>query len=623
MGQSPDPIKRSSQGILLWLSVIIGIVGAAWLKWIFYSPAFCKNSPTSKSSGGDIAEPNGKEPAKSANSDISKKPIRKGVSWIKFLPFIFVFFAASYWLFRLVVIGCPQEFENDDAMHFKYGSIGSDNLRRGIPYNIWRILPGMFAEHLPKGKPQTYEAFGLITENIDEVDRPIGFSKRWHLGVGEVIGLNCAFCHVSTIETQGDTPEIILGMPANTVDVESFFQFLFKVADDPRFTVEKVLTEIGRKHQEELGYWETFIQRQFVIPYFIEGLKNLKYRFSFLDRRPTPFGPGRVETWAAYKVLALQEPFWIMEYFPEWGQPHIDMDAGPVTGLADFPALWKEKVEGGPLHWDGNNRTPEERNITAALGAGVTPATLDLESLRRIAQWMKSDLKPVPYHHLAPKNLAITENHGLGKFIYGQGKLIFEQECYYCHDENGDRIKLLEPVDVDGSCRKDIGTAPLLEGVNHETEINCGKDFIGTDPERLKAFTKKLSDKLNEVRHLSVWEFENYRKTSGYANMLLTGIWLRAPYLHNGSVPTLWHLLQKPEDRPEVFCRGNDAYDWEMVGFEWKPQKLDEKEKETDPCKPFHYYDTRLRGNGNGGHLYGTDLSDLKKERLIEYLKTL
>jgi hypothetical protein len=538
------------------------------------------------------------------------------------MPPIIVAIVVIYWLLRLVVIGIPQPYE-DDSMHFKYGSVGSDNLRRGIPYDIWRVLPDMFPEHLPERKPQNYEAFGLITDKRDEQDRPIGFSKRWHLGVGDVIGLNCAFCHVSTIRQKpGELPEIILGMPANTVDLEKFFGFLFTVADDPKFTVENVLTAIERKHLDlsegRLGYWKTFIQRRFVIPLFIRGLKNLKHTFSFLDRRPTPFGPGRVETWAAYKILALQEPAWFMEYLPEWGRPYIDMDAGPVTGLADFPPLWKIKVDGGLLHWDGNNKAPEERNITAALGAGATPATLDLERLRRIARWMESDLKPVAYHDLAPMGPAIAESHKDGKKIFGEF-------CYDCHAENGARIKEIEPVDVDDRCKNGIGTRTFSEPVDvgGTKKSSCEETYIGTDPERLQAFTKELSEKLNEVRHLSAWRFKNYTKTSGYANMLLTGIWLRAPYLHNGSVPTLWHLLQKPEDRPMIFCRGNDAYDWEMVGFEWKPKKLDGKEKETDTCKSFHYYDTRLPGNGNGGHLYGTNLSDSEKGALIEYLKTL
>lgn len=561
---------------------------------------------------------------KSATTGSPEDPDKKGASRFRFLPLFIVAIAVIYWLLRLVVLGVPQPYE-DEKMHFKYGSVGSDNLRRGIPYEIWRILPDMFPEHLPEGKPQNYEAFGLITDKQDGQDRPIGFSKRWHLGVGNVIGLNCAFCHVSTLRQKpGGQPEIILGMPANTLDVEKFFGFLFTVANDTKFTVENVLKAIERKHLEQnegrLGYWETFIHRQVVIPITIRGLKNLKYTFSFLDRRPTPFGPGRVDTWAAYKVLALQEPFWFMEYSPEWFGPYIDMDAGPVTGLADFPALWKEKVVGGAFHWDGNNTDPEERNITAALGAGVTPATLDLKSMRRIAQWMKSDLKPVAYHHSAPKGATIPEKDEQAK-KQDSGESLFNHHCKDCHAVNGRRIREIVPVDVDGRCNNNRGTTAPLEtvGVGGTPKSSCDERYIGTDPERLKGFTKELSDKLNKVRHLSVWRFQNYKKTDGYANILLTGIWLRAPYLHNGSVPTLWHLLQKPEDRPMIFCRGNDSYDWEKVGFEWKPKKPGEK----DACNPFHYYDTTLRGNGNGGHLYGTNLSDQEKINLIEYLKTL
>ena len=112
-------------------------------------------------------------------------PVKKEGSWFRFMPPIIVAIVVIYWLLRLVVIGIPQPYE-DDSMHFKYGSVGSDNLRRGIPYDIWRVLPDMFPEHLPERKPQNYEAFGLITDKRDEQDRPIGFSKRWHLGVSRI-----------------------------------------------------------------------------------------------------------------------------------------------------------------------------------------------------------------------------------------------------------------------------------------------------------------------------------------------------------------------------------------------------------------------------------------------------
>jgi hypothetical protein len=104
-------------------------------------------------------------------------------------------------------------------------------------------------------------------------------------------------------------------------------------------------------------------------------------------------------------------------------------------------------------------------------------------------------------------------------------------------------------------------------------------------------------------------------KTDGYVNSPLDGIWLRAPYLHNGSVPTLRDLLKKPDQRPKKFYRGNDVYDWSNVGF-----KADVAEEQG---RKFFEYDTAKTGNRNGGHLYGTDLLDDEKNALIEYLKTL
>ena len=57
------------------------------------------------------------------------------------------------------------------------------------------------------------------------------------------------------------------------------------------------------------------------------------------------------------------------------------------------------------------------------------------------------------------------------------------------------------------------------------------------------------------------YQFNHFQKTDGYANLPLDGLWLRAPYLHNGSVPTLADLLEPPEQRPKAFLRGSDVID--------------------------------------------------------------
>lgn len=126
-------------------------------------------------------------------------------------------------------------------------------------------------------------------------------------------------------------------------------------------------------------------------------------------------------------------------------------------------------------------------------------------------------------------------------------------------------------------------------------------------------WTPKFVDKLRSI-NAPPFKFPAIRVSDGYVNVPLDGVWLRAPYLHNGSVPTLWNLLQRPESRPAQFRRGYDVYDPKLVGFISSGPQAE---------KVGTSYDTRLPGNGNQGHLYGTDLSDVDKRALIEYLKTL
>ena len=101
--------------------------------------------------------------------------------------------------------------------------------------------------------------------------------------------------------------------------------------------------------------------------------------------------------------------------------------------------------------------------------------------------------------------------------------------------------------------------------------------------------------------------------------MPLDGLWARAPYLHNGSVPTLNDLLEPAEQRPVSFFIGDTVYDQENVGFRHDSPVADDGRR-------LMRLDTTLRGNGNHGHEgepYGTALADDDKQALLEYLKTL
>jgi hypothetical protein len=79
-------------------------------------------------------------------------------------------------------------------------------------------------------------------------------------------------------------------------------------------------------------------------------------------------------------------------------------------------------------------------------------------------------------------------------------------------------------------------------------------------------------------------------------------------------VPTLRALLDPPDMRPKVFYRGYDVFDQKNVGF---VTDVEQAGRQT-----FSRFDTSLPGNGNGGHVYGTALSDADKDALVEYMKT-
>jgi hypothetical protein len=464
------------------------------------------------------------------------------------------------WLLSKFHPNRPVDYSNIED-HFKYGSIGSDNLANGFPYWVWRVLPAVFPERLPGG----YNAVGFVTEKHphtgDYQDTPIGFSKRRR--VIELLGMNCALCHTGTVrETAGSEPKIYLGMPANTIDLQRYHEFITSAAHDPRFTVNNIMLAI-KEQGADLNIIESIIYRYIVIPRTREGIITRGGLLSFLNDpdHPRPrLGPGRVDTFNPYKTLV-------------FGYPLSAMHTESV-GAADPPSIWNQQArENLPSHWDGNNTSVEERNKSAATGAGVTPETIDLKRLKRIEHWLWS-LSPPPYPFKVDQALASA------------GKVIYQGQCAACHDPKGAHMGQIVPIEL-----------------------------IRTDRGRLDSFTPAVASNMNTVGAGFEWRFKHFRKTHGYVNSFLDGIWLRAPYLHNGSVPTIADLLKPPALRPKLFYRGNDVYDQGKVGFL--------ATQASEGTRQFFPYDTTLEGNRNTGHDYGTDLQESDKSALLEYLKTL
>lgn len=455
----------------------------------------------------------------------------------------------------------PVEYA-DIEQHFKYGSTGGEH-ESGFPYWIFQALPQVCAEHLP-GKG--YASLGLIYE--EGKDLPVGMSKRKFTGIDRTF-LNCAVCHASTVrDAVQDKPRVYLGMPAMQLDIMGFEKFFFACAADPKFAAEYIVPEARRLVQAQGGDLD-LIDRYLVYPVAValmrERLLMLAGRFAFVMDQPE-WGPGRVDTFNSAKVIF---------NFPM----HRIADA-EKNAPADFPSIWLQGARAGMhLHWDGNNTKVEERNKSAAFGTGTTPPTIDIEQIARIEKWLVANEPPkYPY----PVDSAKA----------ARGGKLYVEYCSECHGASG--------RDFSG---KSVGqVTPWAE--------------IATDRRRLDSYTYDLAVNQSTLYAGYPWRFQHFRKTNGYANMPLDGLWLRAPYLHNGSVPTVRDLLEPAVRRPKAFYRGYDVYDPVKLGF--KSNVAEEGDRQ------YFRFDTEVAGNGNGGHegrRYGTNLSIDDKESIVEFLK--
>jgi hypothetical protein len=447
----------------------------------------------------------------------------------------------------------------DDEDHFKYGSGGGERAS-GIPYSIWITLPELFPEYLP-GKG--LQSLGFIYE--PGKDLPVGVSKRNVQGIDRVF-LNCAVCHVGSVrDTPSSPPRIIVGMPANTVDLEGFQKFLSACAVDEKFTAGRIVPVIARMGTEDA--LNRLLLRFVGISLMRDRLLMLRQRFTFVDREPV-FGPGRFDTFNPPKVLLSFR----MDNLPEeeW------------IGVCDFPSVWHQRPRRGmQLHWDGNNTSVDERNRSASFGTGAIPPTLDRVALKRTADFLL-DATPPAYPY--PIDAALA----------AKGRPVYAEYCADCHGASG--------TDFTG---KLVGKVTPIE-------------VIKTDRHRLDSYSFALCVNQNLLYAAYPEErFQHFRKTNGYANQPLDGLWLRAPYLHNGSVPSLRALLEPAARRPAAFYRGYDVYDPANIGFTSTVAE--------ENGRRFFRYDTSLPGNDNFGHegpAFGTELPAAEKTALLEFLKT-
>ena len=329
----------------------------------------------------------------------------------------------------------------------------------------------------------------------------------------------------------------------------------------------------------------------------------------------------------------------------EW-MPHF-------SAAIDVRSLTFEK-DNALANWDGN-QAADARTLASGTSATGDPRKVNVRIHEPLNPFI-DHLPPAPYPF---KNVDLAK----AKI----GKQLFKDNCFTCHHSQNETIytiKQLDGVDPNRSLitsavsRLGLGSLVMESCVIYATQHNGEPGYNWCLPKKADCVMNPPSAKdpttpnwCKNAPDETVWaeQMDSYFKdtskrvsdgTNGYKADVLHGIWARAPYLHNGSVPTLGHLLCS-KTRPSSFLRGNVFYDQKMVGFEWNEAPKRYSPYDIVLAKEFN---TGLAGRSNQGHTFGdafcpdglermdpkTDrqaiaqaIENSKAGAIIEFLKTL
>jgi hypothetical protein len=336
----------------------------------------------------------------------------------------------------------------------------------------------------------------------------------------------------------------------------------------------------------------------------------------------------------------------------------------PVEAYRDqpglFPPVWGFK-DYDWVEWTIDTNTVMERNFTETLGAGAT-VVLDPQ---RTASFFDSSIPMRSMHalewlayYIDPPRWPTAVFGEIKPDLAAAGKSIFYRRCAGCHEYGDDRRTTTGLIRLRGTRPQDVGTDPTVAlriscpipdigplvikpssytAADSQLLKDCpgvkpGAAFVGNSFARtVQAAVNGIKQKayaaagIDAVQQRAMEDFDRrgavaWRDTlldtqppyGPYAARPLYGIWAAAPYLHNGSVPTLYDLLLPPDQRPKTFALGAREYDPARLGFVVA----------TACSQQDCIVDTTRIGDGNGGHLWGTDLGEPDRAALLEYLKT-
>lgn len=403
-----------------------------------------------------------------------------------------------------------------------------------------------------------------------------------------IANLGCAACHAGAgydAAGNADPSQAWLGMPNSSIDLERYtvavFEAMRRQTRDPARLIAATAAMFP-----EMGARERFALRWLVLPRVDSRLRELG-----AAGRPLPFPnglPGSTNGVAALKQ-ALAVPL------AGGGPGELGFVSVPDLGarewrrslLVDGAYAVPEEDPGSPM-FDAT-RMPAHREALAAIttfftvpSMGVHPdrAYAGIDAARDVFAFLGDD-QALPFP--GPIDRAAAT----------RGAKSYARDCAACHGS------------YSADARPQLTSFPNWVG------------NVGTDPLRARLFDDALIQAVAKSRYR---ERIVPRRGRGYAAPPLAGLWASAPYLHNGSVPSIAALLD-PATRPRRFLTGGHSLDFTALGIRLAPDGS--YPAGVKPWASPAWIDTSKPGLANGGHPHGSRLTPAEKRDLIEFLKLL
>ncbi len=380
-----------------------------------------------------------------------------------------------------------------------------------------------------------------------------------------VKGMDAYATNCAVCHTGRVAGQTIVGAPNANLNLHQFGISMFTALKRPELTVDAV-AEVAEKKGKPLS----FLERQEIRAYL--AIARAKIANKSTEWFTTELGPGRSDAINVWKrVLKVPEnghKAWvdIPNVYNQKLKTHTLLD-GSLTGDAAVRASLTELEKG---------RSPREVLVHRAV-------------FDDILAYLNEGIAPPKFPF--PVDAAKAERgHGL-----------FNDTCSGCHGTYG-------------------------PGPHTYPNKRVRSEKLGVDPERALAMTTAMGD---PVKKYGYDEMLTVDAQPAYIAPPLDGVWATAPYLHNGSVPSLRDLLEDEANRPTVFFRGFNEYDSARVGIACTATGAAPHECAKDATQQKHdarvifRYDTAKSGNWNRGHRFGVDLPAEDKDAIVEYLKTI